>query len=93
MHESSEKHTGLEDKVYDLVSLLYHALEGAQTYGKYVTDAELAGDEELAAFFRDAAENNKRFAVRCKELLRKRIGHDVAEDTSEQLGEFEGSSP
>ncbi len=29
---------------YDLVSVLYHALEGAQTYDIYIKDAEQGGD-------------------------------------------------
>ncbi len=82
-----ETHTGTDDKIYDLVSLLYHALEGAQTYGKYVKDAELAGDEALAAFFKEAADHNKRFADKCKEFLRTRLGREMGD---EPLGEDSG---
>src|SRR5687768_10168647 len=31
-----------EDHVYGLVSVLYHALQGAQTYEKYIEDAQKA---------------------------------------------------
>jgi hypothetical protein len=30
--------TGTRDTVYDLVSIIYHALQGAETYGMYVAD-------------------------------------------------------
>lgn len=33
---------------YDLASVLYHALKGAQTNDTYIKDAEQAGDQELA---------------------------------------------
>jgi len=35
-----------------LVSVLYHALNAADTCDRYALDAETAGDERLAAFFR-----------------------------------------
>ena len=38
-----------EDHVYGLVSVLYHALQGAETYEKYVDDAERAGDDSSYA--------------------------------------------
>ena len=36
--------TGTRDAVYDLVSIIYHALQGAETYGMYIADAEEVGD-------------------------------------------------
>ena len=44
--------TGTRDEHFDLVSVLYHALQGADACGRYAADAEAAGDERLAAFFR-----------------------------------------
>jgi hypothetical protein len=44
--------TGTRDEHYNLVSVLYHALSGADTSDRYALDAEAAGDEALASFFR-----------------------------------------
>jgi hypothetical protein len=44
--------TGTSDEHYNLISVLYHALNGADTCDRYALDAETAGDEGLAAFFR-----------------------------------------
>ena len=66
--------TGTRDTTYDLVSILYHALEGGQTYGKYIQDAEQAGDNELAQFFRQVQEEERRRADRAKSLLQQRLG-------------------
>jgi len=41
------------DETYDLVSLLYHALQGAEACGTYMSDAETAGDDDLAEFFEE----------------------------------------
>ena len=46
--------TGTRDEHFDLVSVLYHALRGADACERYASDAEAAGDERLAAFFGEA---------------------------------------
>jgi hypothetical protein len=68
-----EQKTGTPNPVYDIVSVMYHALQGAETYDRYVADAEQRGDDELAAFFRDAQEQNRGLAHRAKTLLRDRL--------------------
>lgn len=35
----AEGNTGTDDNLYNLVSVLYHALQGAETYDKYISDA------------------------------------------------------
>ena len=66
--------TGARDETYDVVSILYHALQGAETYQQYIGDAERRGDQELAQFFRDVQEEEKRRAERAKQLLAQRLG-------------------
>jgi rubrerythrin len=68
------QHTGTRDETYDVVSILYHALQGAETYQQYVRDAEQRGDQELAQFFREVQEEEKRRAERAKQLLANRLG-------------------
>ena len=62
------------DTTYDLISVAYHALQGAETYAVYVQDAEEAGDQELARFFREAQQQNAAVADRAKALLGQRMG-------------------
>jgi hypothetical protein len=61
--------TGTRDEHYNLVSVLYHALHGADNCDHYALDAEAAGDERLAAFFREAQGGQMSLAKRAKELL------------------------
>jgi hypothetical protein len=35
---------------YNLMGVIYHALQGGQRYGKYAEDAEREGDREAARF-------------------------------------------
>ena len=61
--------TGTRDEHYNLISVLYHALQGADTCSGYALDAETAGDERLAAFFREAGVMQTQLADRAKGML------------------------
>lgn len=62
--------TGTSDPVYDLVSVLYHALQGAETTVAYADDAAYTGDAELAQFFAEIQAQDRDRATRAKALLR-----------------------
>lgn len=66
--------TGADDKTFNLVSVLYHALEGGATYSRYIQDADQAGDSELAQFFRQTQQEEQQRAEQAKRLLASRIG-------------------
>lgn len=65
--------TGTPDVTYNLVSVLYHALQAAETEDKYIRDAEQSGDQDLVQFFRDAKNRNKQVADRAKQLLGRQL--------------------
>ncbi len=67
-----ERVTGISDSRYNLISVLYHALQGGWTYARYVEDAEREGDQELADFFRGVNQEDVWRAQRAKELLDRR---------------------
>ena len=66
-----------EDHVYGLVSVLYHALQGAETYEKYIDDAERAGDDQLVQFFEQCRDQENERATRAKRLLVERMDDDT----------------
>jgi maltooligosyltrehalose synthase len=63
--------TGTKDTTYNLVSVLYHALQGADLYEQYASDA--GSDQDLASFFREVQQQEKQRADRAKQLLAKRL--------------------
>ncbi|MDQ4129044.1 MAG: hypothetical protein M3151_14045 [Actinomycetota bacterium] len=67
--DKGEMATGTRDEHYNLISVLYHALKGADNCEHYAMDAEAAGDERLAAFFREAQGGQMLLGERAKELL------------------------
>lgn len=69
----TEAITGAHDEQYDLISILYHATQGAWNYDHYISDAEGKGDQELVDFIKDVRDKNAEVAKRAKELLRSRL--------------------
>ncbi len=71
---AAKANTGTQDVTYNLLSIIYHALQGAETYEQYIQDAEQQKDQELAQFFRDVRDENTKRADRGKQLLATRLG-------------------
>ena len=70
---SAEQVTGTKDTTYALVSVLYHALQGAETSVTYLQDAEEAGDQERMQFLREAQAWQQYLASQAQVLLTQRL--------------------
>lgn len=66
--------TGIKDPHYDLISVLYHALQGADTLDQYIRDAEGNGDSEIAQYFKDVQQQYRQAAERGKGMLKTKLG-------------------
>lgn len=69
----SEKITGAHDEQYDLISILYHATQGAWNYDHYIDDAQKKDDQDLVNFIKDVRDKNADIAQRAKDLLKSRL--------------------
>ena len=67
-----ERATGTPNTIYDLSSVLFHALEGGASYDTYIEDAEREGDGELADFFRRVRDEDSMRADEAQSLLAER---------------------
>lgn len=65
----ANSNTGTDDATYDLISVAYHALQGAENCAKYEKDAE--GD--TSAFFKEAQQKQREIAERAKSLLSQEL--------------------
>jgi hypothetical protein len=68
--------TGFDDVTFDLISVQYHSLKAGHDYGQYLRDAENAGQDDIAAFFREVMDQDKDRAHRAHEFLVRLGGTD-----------------
>ena len=68
--------TGFDDVSYDLISVQYHSLKAGHDYGQYVRDAENAGLDDVADFFRNVMQEDSARAAKCHEFLKQLSGSD-----------------
>jgi rubrerythrin len=66
--------TGFDDVTYDLISVQYHALKAGHDYGQYVRDADNAGRQDIADFFRGVMEEDSARAQRCHQFIKELSG-------------------
>jgi hypothetical protein len=73
MSSETAARTGARNERYDLVSVLYHTLQEAETLSTYIDDAGRAGDQELADFLRSIQDQDRDRAQKAQNLLADRI--------------------
>lgn len=66
--------TGIANEQYDLVSVMYHALQSATACETYMQDADHSGDQELTEFFRQVKAQSCQQAEQAQQLMAKRLG-------------------
>ena len=66
--------TGTKDKDYNVIWFVEQCLSNVLRLETYVQDAERAGDNELADFFRRAQSASQKGAEQGKQLLASRLG-------------------
>jgi rubrerythrin len=82
MDKEQNGKTGTKDVTYNLVSILYHTLQGADTCQQYIRDAEKKGNEELTQFFKETKEQNRVLADKAKELLQRSLSESRSDAAS-----------
>ncbi|ONI80315.1 hypothetical protein ALI22I_43980 [Saccharothrix sp. ALI-22-I] len=65
--------TGTQDKDYNIIWFVEACLSNALRLETYISDAERAGDGELADFFRRAQGESRKGAEQGKQLLASRL--------------------
>ncbi|CAA9225834.1 MAG: hypothetical protein AVDCRST_MAG20-954 [uncultured Acidimicrobiales bacterium] len=71
---SDQAATGTSDPTYNVIAVVYHALQGAETIQKYLDDAST--DEELKTFLQQVQQGYRRAADMGKQLMVQRIEHE-----------------
>src|SRR5919202_4784421 len=92
---SGERATGTPNTIYDLSSVLFHALEGGASYDTYIEDAEREGDQDLADFFIQVRDEDAMRADEAQRLLAERTTSTArgTADTALGVAATEGAEP
>jgi rubrerythrin len=89
---TGERATGTPNTIYDLSSVLFHALEGGASYDTYIEDAEREGDQELADFFRRVRDEDSERADEAQTLLAERSPTTTAAGRGMDVEPIEGAT-
>lgn len=75
--QQGQSQTGTRDETYNVISTLYHALQGVENCQTYLQDA--SGDEALRTFFEDALEQQRQIAERGKQVLQQCLQRETGQ--------------
>ena len=64
----ASEHTVADNIVYDLISIQYHALKGAEVYDRYIEDAH--DHDDVVEFIRRVRDEDDRRAQQAHDLLK-----------------------
>ena len=86
--QTSEE-TGTRDDTYDVISVVYHALQGAENCEIYADDAE---DEQLRSFFQQACDQQRHLADQGKRVLQQCLQKDGGSQSAFGFGQQSSQS-
>jgi len=66
---SARAEAGIDDLEYDLISTVYHNLQGMEAAARYALDAEEMGSSDIAEFFRATQRDCQQRAGEARRLL------------------------
>lgn len=75
--------TGTRDETYDVISIVYHALQGAENCDIYAEDSE---QDELRRFFQQAGDQQRQLADQGKQLLARCLQKEGGQSSSQSGG-------
>jgi hypothetical protein len=67
------------DTTFNLVSIVYHALQAVDTFHGYRRDAEEAGDSEVTGVLDQAISQQQELARQARQLLAQRLSQEGAD--------------
>jgi hypothetical protein len=88
MDQGQSSETGTRDETYDVISIVYHALQGAENCEIFAEDTDR---DELQRFFKEAGEQQRQLADKGKRLLMQCLQNDTGGGSS-AFGFGQGSS-
>jgi hypothetical protein len=86
-----QQQTGTRNETYDVISVLYHALQGAENCQTYLRDSQ---DGQIRDFLQKALQSQRQLADEGKQVLQQCLGKDTGGQSAFGWGQSQsGSSP
>jgi hypothetical protein len=73
-NREESQQTGTKNETYNVISIMYHALQGAENCQTYLNDAQ---DGQAREFFQQALKSQRQLADRGKEVLQQVLQQDT----------------
>jgi len=91
MQTQGQGQTGTRNDTYDVISVLYHALQGAENCQTYARDAQ---DGQIRDFFEKAMQVQRQLADQGKQVLQQCLQKDTGGQSAFGWGQssFQGQS-
>jgi hypothetical protein len=92
-NQDQSQQTGTRNETYDVIAVLYHALQGAENCQTYIKDAQ---DGPARQFFEQAQQMQRQLADQGKQVLQQVLQNDAGGSGGSAFGwgqsQFQGSS-
>ena len=89
MQQQGQQQTGTRNETYDVIAILYHALQGAENCQKYLQDAQ---DGQIRDFVQQALQTQRQLADQGKQVLQQCLQQDTGGQSAFGWGQSQSSS-
>jgi hypothetical protein len=87
--QNQSQQTGTRNETYNVIAILYHALQGAENCQIYLKDAQ---DGQAREFFQQALQSQRQLADRGKEILQQVLQNDTGGSSAFGWGQSQSQS-
>lgn len=88
MQNQGQQQTGTRNETYDVIAILYHALQGAENCQKYLQDAQ---EGQIRDFVQQALQTQRQLADQGKQVLQQVLQQDTGGQSAFGWGQSQSS--
>jgi hypothetical protein len=89
MQNQAQGQTGTRNETYDVIAILYHALQGAENCQKYLGDTQ---DGQIRDFVQQALQTQRQLADQGKQVLQQCLQRDTGGQSAFGWGQSQSGS-
>jgi hypothetical protein len=86
--QQGQQQTGTRNETYNVIAILYHALQGAENCQTYLQDAQ---DRQIRDFIQQALQLQRQLADQGKQVLQQCLQQDTGGNSAFGWGQSQGS--